>query len=218
MNILQLSDIHGNINNILKMDSQIRNADLVLVTGDIARFGALAEARDVMSLLLKRTKNVLAIPGNCDTPGIDGYLSELGVNLHADTIRRDGYIFTGLGGSLPCPGRTPLEFEEKELEIILRKSVEEIEDKSNLILVLHQPPLNTVTDRIGENEHVGSRSIREIIAKEQPLLALCGHIHEGIGIEKIGRTTLVNPGPFKDGHYAMIQLDGDQVNAELHSL
>ncbi len=218
MKILQLSDIHGNKNNILRIESQIREADLILVTGDIARFGMLAEAREIILMLMERTDNLVAIPGNCDTLDIDAYLTEQNINLHADKTEQNGYTFIGLGGSLPCPGKTPMEFEEKEIETILTKSLDEVEDNHNLILVLHQPLFNTVTDRIRENEHVGSRVIRKIIEDNQPLLVLCGHIHEGIGTDKIGRTTLVNPGPFRDGHFAKIQLNNEDVQVELQSL
>jgi Icc-related predicted phosphoesterase len=41
---------------------------------------------------------------------------------------------------------------------------------------------------------VGSRAVRELVERHQPLLALHGHIHESKGITRIGKTTCVNPG------------------------
>jgi Icc-related predicted phosphoesterase len=41
---------------------------------------------------------------------------------------------------------------------------------------------------------VGSKSVRTVIEKYQPLLGLHGHIHESSGYLKIGRTQCVNPG------------------------
>ena len=41
---------------------------------------------------------------------------------------------------------------------------------------------------------VGSKSVREVIEKYQPLLGMHGHIHESVGFRDIGRTLCVNPG------------------------
>jgi Icc-related predicted phosphoesterase len=42
--------------------------------------------------------------------------------------------------------------------------------------------------------HVGSKSVRELFEKYQPLLGLHGHIHEAGGIDQIGKTLCVNSG------------------------
>ena len=41
---------------------------------------------------------------------------------------------------------------------------------------------------------VGSHAIREAIENAQPVVALCGHIHESRATSKLGRTLVVNPG------------------------
>ena len=41
---------------------------------------------------------------------------------------------------------------------------------------------------------VGSTALRESIEKVQPLLGLHGHIHEGRGTSRIGKTLCINPG------------------------
>lgn len=41
---------------------------------------------------------------------------------------------------------------------------------------------------------VGSTAVREFVEKTQPLLGLHGHVHEGRGTTKIGRTLCINPG------------------------
>ena len=43
-------------------------------------------------------------------------------------------------------------------------------------------------------EPVGSHAIRESIEEVQPVVALCGHIHESRATSKLGRTVVVNPG------------------------
>jgi uncharacterized protein len=43
---------------------------------------------------------------------------------------------------------------------------------------------------------------------------LCGHIHEARGVDHIGRTPIVNPGPVAAGHYAVVMVD-DAVTVAL---
>ena len=79
-----------------------------------------------------------------------------------------------------------------------------------MIFNLHNPPFGTATDRAfkldgelriktagGEplQEPVGSHAIRESIEEVQPVVALCGHIHESRATSKLGRTVVVNPDP-----------------------
>ena len=47
---------------------------------------------------------------------------------------------------------------------------------------------------------VGSTAVRSAIEQYQPIASLHGHIHEGRGVTKIGRTLVVNPGSeYPDG-------------------
>ena len=41
---------------------------------------------------------------------------------------------------------------------------------------------------------VGSTAVRAAIERYQPALGLHGHIHESRGADRIGRTTILNPG------------------------
>jgi len=69
------------------------------------------------------------------------------------------------------------------------------------ILVCHQPPygfLDKVTFKeapkhwLGKN--AGSKAILDYIRKKQPRYVFCGHIHEGEGHVKIGKTKVYNLG------------------------
>jgi Icc-related predicted phosphoesterase len=46
-------------------------------------------------------------------------------------------------------------------------------------------------------------------------LCFTGHIHEGIGIDRIGRTVIVNPGPFRSGHYAYAEINVTPARADI---
>lgn len=41
---------------------------------------------------------------------------------------------------------------------------------------------------------IGSMAVQDAIQKAQPLLMLCGHIHEAKAAVRINRTTCINPG------------------------
>lgn len=84
-----------------------------------------------------------------------------------------------------------------------------------MILVAHQPPRDTVNDVIHGGIHVGSIAVREFIEDQQPLACLTAHIHEGTGIDTIGRTKVVNPGPVRDGRYAYLALGREEPLVEI---
>ena len=58
---------------------------------------------------------------------------------------------------------------------------------------------------------LGLDSLREIIEERQPLLCVCGHVHESFGEEKLGRTLCVNVGSLKEGNFAVIDLEEMKV-------
>lgn len=69
------------------------------------------------------------------------------------------------------------------------------------ILVCHQPPYGTLdkvtfkfAPRHWQGKHAGSKVILDYIRKEQPKYVFCGHIHEGKGYKKIGKTEVYNLG------------------------
>ena len=87
-----------------------------------------------------------------------------------------------------------------------------------LWIISHQPPYKTELDKVMVFKHIGCKSLRNYIEEQKPLLCLCGHIHEAIGIDEIGKTRIVNPGSFRAGKYAKIEIDKLNVNVELKSV
>ena len=60
----------------------------------------------------------------------------------------------------------------------------------------------------------GQQRLRAAIEKHQPLLGLHGHIHEGRGSSRIGRTLCINPGSmYEQGTLlgALIKLGKDKI-------
>src|SRR5712691_12207079 len=131
--------------------------------------------------------------------------------LHGTSLKVRAFTIGGIGGSLLVNGG-PLEFDETEF-LILTKNLGPVD-----ILIAHQPPINTRCDVIYENlsefgaKHIGSVAIRKYIEETQPLLVLAGHVHESPAVDTIGRTVIVNPGPFMTGSYAEVELDVEKVS------
>jgi len=206
MVIVSISDIHGDLKSIDKLSNNIANADIILLTGDLTNFGHKENASKVLNSIRKYNNNVFAVSGNCDYPDVGYYLSDEGINIHAKSIVYDNLNIIGIGGSLHCPINTPNVFTEDDFNELLNKAVNNINPDYPLILVSHQPPYNTLCDLTHFRMHVGSKAIREFIDNTQPEICFTGHIHEGRGIDLIGKTKIINPGPLKTGSYAYAEI------------
>ena len=206
MRIVALADMHGNTRHLENIAHALRTADVVILVGDLATFRHDA-AVEVVEAVRAYNERLLAVPGNCDDPSLGAFLSEEGINLDGRTAIIDGVAFAGLGGSLPCPVKTPNEYSEGELEATLKKATDALPSNMAHILVSHQPPFDTTTDLANTGKHVGSKAVRATIIRLQPLVCFTGHIHEGRGVDSIGNTMIVNPGPFWEGTYAYAEID-----------
>jgi Icc-related predicted phosphoesterase len=214
MNIVVLTDIHGHEDAVSRVSALLESADLVIVTGDITHFGGEKEARKVVRAITNRCKRLYAVPGNCDYPEVGTYLANEGMNLDGRYITVDGLLIAGIGGSLPCPGKTPNEHTESEFTHMLDALKSTFPSACDLF-VSHQPPLNTVCDLARGNVHVGSESTRRFLLETGPTLCLCGHIHEAAGIDRVGQTLVANPGPLIAGGFTRVSRDGSEITARI---
>jgi Icc-related predicted phosphoesterase len=203
---VHLTDIHGVDFLISEIREDLKKSDFIVITGDITHFGKEKEAAKVIDQILVYNKNILAVSGNCDFPEVEKYLKDNNFDLNRTIKNIRGITFYGLSGSLPCPGRTPFEYTEEKAGKWLAELAVKLEPTPIQIFATHQPPYNTINDKIGEEEHVGSREIRNFIENNAPALCLTGHIHEGIGIDTVNNCKIVNPGPFRTGKYAIITI------------
>jgi len=205
MIIIALADIHGSLSYLPKIADELSKADLVLIAGDITDFGDWAQADRILAEIRRHNPKVLAVPGNCDRPDVNDYLTSEGMNLHDNLVNVDGISFVGLGGSLPCHGHTPNEMADGDFTTYLDTLEVQLLPNDGFVLVTHQPAADTAVD-ISDGEHIGSRAVRRFIEKNQPILAVSGHTHQPPGTDHIGQTTLITPGPFRNGKYAYIEL------------
>ena len=132
----------------------------------------------------------------------------------ADDIKQFKHItLFGLCGSNKTPLHTPQEYNESDMELVLNK-FKKIDTTQYYIFVTHSPPVKTKLDKIFWGGHVGSKVVRNFIEKFQPDLVICGHIHEARGVDTIGKTLVINPGPFPR-HYAIITCT-ESIDYELY--
>lgn len=113
----------------------------------------------------------------------------------------EGYQLISLGYSNITGFDTHRELEEHELLSRLIHLADQAVTADKLLLNVHVPPkdcgnLDECLDPENPTKliHVGSRSVRTFIENRQPLVDFAGHVHEGTGLAKIGRTYVFNPG------------------------
>jgi hypothetical protein len=211
MNIIAISDIHGSLDYLGKVSEELAGADLVIIAGDITTFGNDIVAGRVIDAIAEYNKNILAVHGNCDLQAVEEYLDNCGLSLDCRCTERGGVLFGGIGGSLPCPGKTPNECGEDTFADCLKKLEHDVAGRP-FVFVSHQPPCGTKVDSPSPGNHTGSTVIRDFIDRTRPILAISGHIHEAAGTDMLNGTTLVNPGPFRQGCYAKITIEGNRVS------
>jgi len=217
LKLLAFSDFHGS-RIVVETASQVaqkESPDLVVVAGDIAH-DDFEMARGLLEILTISKVPVLFVPGNMDSPVL-----ARGVNLrsaqciHGECIYCGDMAFIGLGGATIGPFIAPFEYEESEAASILEKALRSF-GGGRLVLVSHCPPKNTKVDLTRFKTHIGSTSVRRFIEQTNPVLAICGHVHEAAGLDRVGSTVVVNPGVGAAGFFAIVKLDRE-VNVKLSS-
>jgi hypothetical protein len=187
---------------------------------NVERWMALADER-----LEGKGIRCIVSPANDDMFEIDPIIAsarivELG---EANTIALDGISLVSTGWANPTPWKTFRELPEDELRARIDGLVADLADTRRAIFNFHAPPYGSNLDNAPKLDAdlkyvsggqalipVGSRAVRDAINAYSPVLSLHGHIHEGRGAVKIGRTLAVNPGStYEDGvlQAAIVDLD-----------
>lgn len=224
MKILAISDIHGKKSE--KLLNYIKNEDiqLVLIAGDITDFSItefepLSFVKPFIDEIVDLDVDVLAIPGNCDPAGICNAIKESGPDerpafcLHNQLIAYENLVIMGYGGSNPTPFDTPGEIDDDKIYERVYELLAEYDYIGNdsiprvTILLTHAPPYDTTADTIESGAHVGSQGVKKPIHEFQPNINICGHVHEAASIDKVGNTTIANPGALEFGKAVLIEVD-----------
>lgn len=178
-----------------------------LIKETTARWLRLAEER-----LRNQPVKCYISPGNDDSFDIDQLLqaSDVVIYPEAKIVDLDGtHSMASCGFANMTPWRCPRDVEEEQLKARLEVMLANLEDPSRCIFNFHAPPYDSTLDTaqeldvnlkpvmVGGQPHlipVGSRAVREVIEKYQPLVGLHGHIHECRGAVELGKTVCINPG------------------------
>lgn len=215
MKLLLLADLHNRVEGLRAI---AEGHDVALLAGDIANFGGLERVRQILITLEAYCPVVLGIPGNCDPPEVRELLKAQGMLLNGTLVEQGSLSFVGLGGTEPAVFNRENEYLHSPFLKQLKTLKSFLKESKPFIFVSHQPPFGTSVDRFANGEHTGSLAIRNFLEETQPLIAVSGHIHEAVCVDRIGKTLLVNPGPFKNGFYATAYVEDTSVEIDLRSL
>lgn len=214
MKLLVISDLHAHNDVLDKMDEQFKAADAVIFGGDFAECFQPETGKGALEALCSKHENIFAVLGNCDNEDFLEELENQDICVENSLVFHEGLAFAGSGGGTKFTGKTEFEREEDECLAdfnIVTNSVEQTGDKSlwnSLILVSHNPPIGKNIDSFDGEHHAGSQKFTDFINENQPLAVVCGHIHEGVGIEKFGETVVINPGSLGEkGSYVWLNLE-----------
>jgi len=202
---------------IERLGPTLREADCAILTGDLTHFGDPPDAFRVVNAVRQHCPNVLAVTGNLDMPWVIDAFRADGISLHGEGRRLGDLGVFGCGGSNVTPMDTPTELTEDELHAVLERGHAAVADAPRRLMVCHTPPHDTRLDRLMDGRPVGSPAVRAFIEARQPDVAVVGHIHEGRGVDRLGRTLVLNAGALRDGGYVVVDDDGERVTAELRT-
>jgi Icc-related predicted phosphoesterase len=166
-------------------------------------------------------------PGNDDQFDIDPVVEQARhVELaEGRVVQLDGFEMISTGWANRTPWETYREEDEPQLaERIERAIVQLTVPPERTIFSLHCPPYGSGLDDAPELtkdmtlKHAGhapvpcgSKAVREMVERYQPVLSLHGHIHEARGTARIGSTLCINPGSaYEQGDLlgALVELGG----------
>jgi Icc-related predicted phosphoesterase len=198
----------------------VAGAEALILSGDLTNRGGPAQADRVLAAALSANAHVLAQVGNMDEPALTAHLKSRGMNLHREArLLCEGFALMGVGYSTRTPFDTPSEAGEDDMAVWLAETHAAAfalaGPGGRILAVVHNAPHGTRLDRLQNGLNVGSTAVRAFLERVQPEICVCGHIHEGVGEEQIGRCHVLNPGLLSDGGYVRVTMEGGQLSAAL---
>lgn len=138
--------------------------------------------------------------------------------LKRKSVRFNEFTIVGHSGAHTYHDPSKYKKQKKMLGSMLNKSPPE-----KTIFLTHEPPhgfLDKVKMKSSPfyGEKIGNPLYLELIKKYQPLVQICGHIHEGFGTAKVGKTEVINLGALTEKHYMVISIKEDKVTTEIRKI
>ena len=187
MKIYAVADIHARQRRLDCIAANVNrlSPDLVVVAGDLTSYRASSHVVRELAIL---PVPVFAILGNTDRKLVGRHISRsAGITSGYLPPTHDRPLaLVGLNGTVPLPFRSRIALRENRK---LKEIASLVTPKS--ILVVHTPPWGILDEVMGKF-HAGSKNLLEFIRHKEPLMVLCGHIHERPGVKQLGSTRVVN--------------------------
>ena len=207
MKIYAVADIHARRQRLDHIVANVKRLtpDLVVVAGDLTSYRS---SSFVVRHLAELAVPVFAILGNTDRKMVGGQISRntgISSGYLPPTVHRP-LALVGLNGTLPIPFRSRIALKENR---ILKDIAPLVNRKT--ILVVHTPPWGTLDEVMGKF-HAGSKNLLAFIRCNEPLMLLCGHIHERPGVKQVGKTWVVNCTMGHGSQGALIHCRGSASN------
>jgi Icc-related predicted phosphoesterase len=215
MQILAISDIHGNRTKLREILAVAGRADVVVLGGDLTHLGSPDEAAAAVALCRDNAPVVLTVTGNCDDELIEKQMTLDGNSLTGAGRIVDGVGFFGVSAAAQFLGNT-WEVSEAVLADWVARGYRDVAATPRRVLVSHSPPYGYV-DVAYSKKHGGSHAVRAALDRCTPDLVICGHIHEARGTARHNDVTIVNCGPAWMGYYAWVDF-AQRVQVDLREI
>ncbi len=187
--------MHGSEKHLKALAAKARKADIIVCAGDFTVFEN--KILPIMRKLDAIGKPVMLVNGNHEDPLLVAEIcrklkntKQLHWKIYSDESF-PSYAFVGHGGE----GFDPVSEDFERFNRKIASRLQQLrKEKKKIVFITHQPPHNTKVDFIWN--HHGSKSYAKFDRKIQPVLHVCGHLHETQGKkDRIGKTIVINPGP-----------------------
>lgn len=206
LKIYALADLHGKKDRIDRARTIIaeKQPDLLVLAGDITNY---VQPEKTMRQLGRIPIPILCVTGNSDLWPAKKRLKGLDQVTLLDSFAHTvaGIPFAGMNGTIPFPFVSKIGFSERRQIKAMKRVI-----TPGTVLTVHPPPRG-ILDRAGGKFSVGSFGIRQVLDKTQPLLLICGHVHEQAGYTWVNSTLVVNCAVNKDSFGAMIELEKNKI-------
>lgn len=115
MKFLVISDLHGEVAMLEKIDAEFKAADAVLFAGDFAKFNHTETGKPALEALCKKHDVIFSVIGNCDEPSFLAEVEAFDISCEKTLAWHEGLAFCGSGGGSKFSGATPNERSDEEL-------------------------------------------------------------------------------------------------------
>jgi Icc-related predicted phosphoesterase len=225
---------HDEVEEMGRSDQKVQAVFVAVVEAQMRRWMALADER-----LAGSGVQCFIMPGNDDAYCIDPIIdaAERVCNPAGRTVDLGtGHQMISGAFSNATPWHSAREWSEERIAATIDEMMRPVRDPSRAIFNLHVPPHGTGIDTVQQVDAelrpvykaghpvqipAGSTAVRDAIRRYQPLLGLHGHVHEGKGTARIGRTLCINPGSeYSSGrlHGVLVDIDETKVHTYLFTM